>query len=412
MATKNYSAQDFQSIPVVGLVMESLASDPGSPTTSRFYFNSVSNKVKYYNGTAWVLLDNVPGASVIIDSMVSASAAIAESKLSLASDAASGTASRRTLGTSSTQAFPGNGRLDQLAVPTADVSLNSHKLTNVTDPSGAQDAATLTWTNAAIATAVNGQDWKAAVNATTTAALAANTYANGASGVGATLTANSNVALAAQDGVTLAVAQRLLVKDEATTSHNGIYVVTTVGSGATPYVLTRSTDANTGGAGVGISNGMTVAVDGGTVNNGTIWIQTTAGTIVVGTTAIVFAQIGAAGTSYTAGSGLTLTSNAFSITAPVSLANGGTNATSASAARTSLGVTGGLKYTATLGTITAATPLTVNHALSTSDVVVSIRDASTGANVVMDWGVTDANNITVTSAIGVTASALKIVVMG
>lgn len=33
-------------------------------------------------------------------------------------------------------------RLDQMAAPTADVSLNSHKLTNVTDPGSAQDAAT------------------------------------------------------------------------------------------------------------------------------------------------------------------------------------------------------------------------------------------------------------------------------
>jgi len=48
------------------------------------------------------------GAGVIVDADVNAAAAIAESKLSLASDAASGTASRRTLGTGATQAAPGN----------------------------------------------------------------------------------------------------------------------------------------------------------------------------------------------------------------------------------------------------------------------------------------------------------------
>lgn len=42
------------------------------------------------------------------------------------------------------------------------------------------------------------------------------------------------------------------------------------------------------------------------------------------------------GTAYTAGTGLTLTGSAFSLTAPVSVANGGTNATSASAARSQL----------------------------------------------------------------------------
>jgi hypothetical protein len=42
--------------------------------------------------------------------------------------------------------------------------------------------------------------------------------------------------------------------------------------------------------------------------------------------------------SYTAGSGLSLSNNEFSLSAPVSIANGGTGATSASAARTSLGL--------------------------------------------------------------------------
>ena len=47
-------------------------------------------------------------AGVIVDADVNASAAIAESKLALASDAAAGVASRRTLGTGALQAAPGN----------------------------------------------------------------------------------------------------------------------------------------------------------------------------------------------------------------------------------------------------------------------------------------------------------------
>jgi hypothetical protein len=53
-------------------------------------------------------LNITPGDGTIINAKVGASAAIAESKLNLASDAAAGTASRRTLGTGATQAAPGN----------------------------------------------------------------------------------------------------------------------------------------------------------------------------------------------------------------------------------------------------------------------------------------------------------------
>jgi hypothetical protein len=98
--------------------------------------------------------------------------------------------------------------------------------------------------NPLVTSAIAALSWKQPVRAKTTAALAANTYANGSSGVGATLTGNSNGALAAQDGVTLVATERLLVANEATGSHNGIYVVTQVGDGSHPYILTRATDAD------------------------------------------------------------------------------------------------------------------------------------------------------------------------
>src|SRR6185437_6600160 len=61
---------------------------------------------------------------------------------------------------------------------------------------------------------------------------------------GATLTGNSNGALAAIDGVTLTQGQSVLVQNQAAPAQNGIYTLTTVGDGSNPFVLTRRSDMN------------------------------------------------------------------------------------------------------------------------------------------------------------------------
>ena len=71
----------------------------------------------------------------------------------------------------------------------------------------------------------SGLDLKDSSHAATTTVLSAVTYANGSSGVGATLTANANGALTV-DGQTMVAAERLLVKDQAAGLQNGIYTVT------------------------------------------------------------------------------------------------------------------------------------------------------------------------------------------
>jgi hypothetical protein len=141
------------------------------------------------------------------------------------------------------------------------------------------------------------------------------TYNNGTAGVGATLTnAGTQVALVI-DGITMVVADRVLVYEQTDQTQNGVYVVTSIGSGATNWVLTRSDDTDTYGfAGPDtLSEGSTFFVQEGATGAGETYTCNTVGTITFGTTNITFVQISSA-QIYSAGTGLTLSGVQFSIT--------------------------------------------------------------------------------------------------
>ena len=121
--------------------------------------------------------------------------------------------------------------------------------------------------------------------AATTANLNA-TYANGAAGVGATLTNAGAMAAFSIDGVSPALNSRILVKDQTTQFENGCYTLTTVGSGAVNWVLTRATDYDTAAE---IQPGTLFMITNGNVNAVTSWVETNA-VLTVGTDAIAFAQ--------------------------------------------------------------------------------------------------------------------------
>jgi len=149
----------------------------------------------------------------------------------------------------------------------------------------------------------SGIHFHEAVALATTAALPANTYNNGTSGVGATLTANANGALSIDSTLTV-VAERVLIKNEVAGANNGVYTVTQVGSAGTPYILTRATDFDSVGTGVDqIDEGDFFLVTSGAANLNTAWVQQTAPPITIGTTALVFQQFSAP-LVYSAGTGL------------------------------------------------------------------------------------------------------------
>ena len=179
----------------------------------------------------------------------------------------------------------------------------------------------------------SGIHFHEAVNLATTSALPANTYNNGTSGVGATLTGNANGALSVDSTLTTA-SERILVKNEAAGANNGVYTVTQVGSAGTPYILTRATDFDSVGTGVNeIDEGDFFLVTSGTANVNTAWVQQTPPPITIGTTALVFQQFSAPIT-YTAGTGLSE-----SPTYTFNIANTGTAGTYGSASAVPVFVT-------------------------------------------------------------------------
>ena len=104
------------------------------------------------------------------------------------------------------------------------------------------------------------------------------------------------------DGVTVTAGQRVLVKNQTSAQFNGVYV-------AAVGTWSRSTDTDT----YAELQNIYLFVTSGTTNGGTAWGTTNHGTGTIDVTPINWVQI--ANTAiYTAGTGLTLASNQFSIT--------------------------------------------------------------------------------------------------
>lgn len=465
--------------------VQNLASDPSglvSGNAGQLWYNSTDNHVKVWNGSGVDYLSNLletisvdanltatPSGKNVALAVLTASANTASKIVARDSSGnfSAGTITASLTGTAS-NATQLNGqtlaqvrdfsqttgqrdhtsisdfdtqvrtsRLDQMAAPLSSLSANSQKIVSVLDPTGPQDAATKNYVDSV----ASGLDAKASVKAATTTALAANTYANGASGVGATLTANANGAMAAVDGYTPAVNDRLLIKNEATAANNGIYVVTQVGDGTHPYILTRAADANSA---TNITPGLFTFVEQGSANASQGWVLSTSGAITVGTTALNFSQFSSS-TAYSAGNGLQLSAGAFSVLGTanrisvsgagvdiaatyvgqtsittlgtiatgtwqgtaVAVASGGTGATSASAARTNLGAVG-----KAAANIPAGSSYAFAHNLGTTDVDVVVKDTASLAIVQADYVVTDSNTVTVSFASSVSANAYRITVIG
>src|SRR5210317_2139181 len=126
------------------------------------------------------------------------------------------------------------------------------------------------------------------------------TYDNGTLGVGATLTLSTGISTL--DGYTLVDGDRILIKDESTQAHNGIYVRTS------STVFTRATDFDTTAE---VASGDFLFVENGTANGSNGFVQTET-TTTIGTSAINFEQFSGAG-QIDAGAALSKTGNQLNV---------------------------------------------------------------------------------------------------
>lgn len=180
---------------------------------------------------------------------------------------------------------------------TGHVSVSNALIKDVATPVDPNDAANKAYVDAV----AEGLHIHASVQAATTAPLTGSvTYDNGTSGVGATLTTDTPINTL--DGYSLVNGDRVLIKNQANSAHNGIYIRTS------STVFTRAADFDTTAE---IASGDFLFVSNGTVNGKTGWVQTVKSTS-VGTTNVVFEQFSGAGT-YIAGSGLAFTGNQIDI---------------------------------------------------------------------------------------------------
>jgi len=256
------------------------------------------------------------------------------------------------------------------------VDASNQRIINVGSPTTTTDAVNKTYVDSLL----QGLSWKQPVRVATTA--------NGAL---ATAYANGQVV----DGVTLATGDRILLKDQTTTTENGIYTVNATGA------PTRATDAD-----VSIElNNATAYVMSGTVNADKAYVQTV-DSPTLGTTGLVFAQTGG-GVTYTAGVGLTLTSNAFAVNA---------DGTSVIADGTSVRINPayvGLAKRYAINVPSGSTTATITHNLATTDVNVAVYDisvANTYVLVEVDVTVTGANTLTLGFAVAPTTGQYRVVV--
>jgi len=491
MARKYLTNIDMGQNQILNVVIQNLGSDPGSPVTGQFWYNTTANELKYYNGSSI----EVVGTSSTSGTVTTISVASSNGFAGTVANAT--TTPIITLTTSVTGILKGNGTAISAATSGTDyapattgtsiLKASSGGFTNavagtdyvsptgsgasltgitVSQVSGAAPTANPTFTGTVtIPTTVNATDAAqkqyvdAAVNGISSkySAFAATVGTETFTVTSGTVTTISGTAL---DGTSPSVGAYLLIKDapastgtgstNSTEPGNGLYIVT---NSTTNLSVSRATDMS----GTIGPAGSYVFVESGTVNANAGFFVTTPTTntgFTYGTNNVSWTQFTGAG-EITAGTGLSKSGNTLSLSSPVTVANGGTGATTLTGIIKGNGTsaftvaTSGTDYVIPSGNVATATALatarningvsfngtanitipatvkyatnvgdgsstsyTITHSLGTTDVITQVYTVSGGAVVECDVVNTSTSVVTLTFATAPSSSQYRVVVIG
>lgn len=361
--------QNFNNLELLNIRFQLLGAPPASPLQGYAYFDTTIDSFMVRNGAGqWISADasKVPDAYIPI------------SKLATNPLARTNHTGTQLAATISDLAGTVQGyRLDQFSAPTTSVTFNGQRITNLSDPTLPQDAATKLYVDNSVQSAAAGIDVKQSVRVISTSSIALS-------------------GLQTIDGVTLASGDRVLVAAQSSGETNGVWIAA---SGA--WFRAQDADQNNE-----LTPGAFWYVEEGAVNARTQWRIENTGTITVGTTPITINQFGAA-TVYTAGNGINITSNVVSVVAQ----SGGGLVVSP----TGVGIDTSVvprKFSQTIGD-NSSTSYTVTHNLNTLDVNVNVyRNGSPFDTVEVSVERTSVNAVLIRFAIAPPENSYRVVIIG
>ena len=386
--------------------VQNLASAPASPVEGQIYHNTTDHALYYYDGTAWVKVDDTWVASVSASAPIVSTGGVTPT-ISIVAATTSVAGSMSSSDKTKLDGATSDATASTLAIRDGSGTFKVSTPTDTAHPA----------TKAYVDSYVQGLDAKASARAATTANI--------------TLSGAQTI-----DGVAVVATDRVLVKNQTVDTANGIYV-------AAAGAWVRADDANTSAL---LSPGTFIFVEEGTLNGDAGYVMTADAPVTLGTTSLTWVQFSGAG-QVVAGAGLTKsnntidavgTSNRITVAADsidistsyvgqatittlgtvatgtwqgtaVGVAYGGTGATSASAARANLDATTKVSATVT----GSGTTHTVTHNLNTRDITVQVYEAvSPYAQVFPDLELVSVNAVDVKFSVAPGSDSYRVVVIG